>query len=88
LSENLGDMAVTDSAFSKFGRNLFERIFGWDFLEKWLGRWQLKKIESNPKTSIKGSYIIANDKQLVFLPQPRGAEIVEKTKEILRKFSI
>ncbi len=47
-------------------------------VEKTLRRWQRKKILRNPKTFQKGSMIVANDDELIFLPRPHSPRVLAK----------
>lgn len=76
-----------DSRFSKAVRAVLEKIFGWDFLEKRLERWEKEKIKRNPKTHRTGSMIEAASDALVFLPEPKGPKIFDKFKENMKKIS-
>jgi hypothetical protein len=77
-SEISGARVVQDSFLSCFLRELGERALDFNWVEKVLKNWQLKKIKKNPKTKQKGSLIIAEDDALVFLPEPQGPKIFEK----------
>jgi len=54
-----------------------EFFLGSVWLEKKMENIQMRKIKKNPKTYQKGSAVLANEKMLVFLPQPRGPRIYE-----------
>jgi hypothetical protein len=71
------------SAVSQGLQQLFERCFGTLNVESHLARWQKKKIAANPKTSLEGAFIVANDEALIFLPRPKGPEIFERFKRAL-----
>ena len=75
---------VPESVRVKQFRRAFESFLDHIDLEGWLGSWQKKKIERNPKTHLEGSLIAASDQSLVFLPNPRGPRVFEKFKERLR----
>lgn len=74
---------VSDGYFSKIIRKCGEMIFGFDLIENFLRKIEIEKIARNPKTHQLGSIIEATDKQLVFLPEPRGKEILEKCEKKL-----
>lgn len=78
---------LEDAWFAKLFRAAGETIFGFDFLENWLRRWQTKRITYNPRTRQKGSMIIANNEMLVFLPEPRGPEMFEKFQTKLKNLT-
>lgn len=61
----------------------WERFFNVFHLERWLSGWQTEKIRRNPKSSIEGGLIQANDRELIFLPHPRGPRVFEQFKERL-----
>jgi predicted nucleotidyltransferase len=73
-----GARMAEDSAFSRFWREAGERALDFNWVERVLKKWQLKKIKKNPKTQQEGSLIIAEDDALVFLPEPQGPKIFEK----------
>ncbi len=72
-----------ETIFSRKVRAGLEYCFDFLNLEVWLGSWQKKKIDRNPKTHLEGSLIEASDQSLVFLPCPRGPAIFQKFKERL-----
>ena len=76
---------LKDTRATKAARSIGEKIFGWNFLENWLSDWQARKIMRNPKTSLPGSFIRANENHLVFLPEPHGRELAKKLEKSLRK---
>jgi hypothetical protein len=47
-------------------QNFLERLFSARFLEQFLARWQVQKINHNPKTHLAGSLIVADHKRLTF----------------------
>jgi hypothetical protein len=66
-------------------REIGERILDFNFLDKWLGSWQRKKIERNPKTNLPGSFIRFSDEQLVFFPEPQSAKYINQFENRLKK---
>jgi len=74
---------LPDTRSAKILRGLGEKIFGFDFIEQQLKRWQTRRIANDPRTKKAGSMIIANDEMLVFLPEPQSPEIFQKFKEKL-----
>lgn len=76
--ENL--KAVHESFFSRALRSVGEKIFNWDALENYLSKIERKKIERNPKTNQEDSLIAADDKALIFLPEPQGPKVFEEFK--------
>ncbi|MDO8529530.1 MAG: hypothetical protein Q7S18_02575, partial [bacterium] len=70
---------ISDSYFSKIIRKCGEILFSFDFIEDLLKKLEKEKIAGNPKTHKFGSIIEATDEQLVFLPEPKGKEIYDKT---------
>ena len=86
--EEIGNLRIIkDSWLSQTSRTLGEALFGFDFLEKWLRKWEKGKIMRNPKTREKGGLIIASDEKLIFLPEPQGPEVFEKFQEKLNKLT-
>lgn len=76
--DEIGNLkTLGESGATRLIRRIGERIFGWQILENWLRSWQRKKIMNNPKTRLPGSFIRATDQQLVFLPEPRGSELLD-----------
>lgn len=69
---------IKDSWLSRISRILDESLFGFDFLENRLRKWEKRKIMDNPKTRKKGGLIIASDEKLIFLPEPQGPEVFER----------
>lgn len=74
---------VKESETALHVQKTLERFFDFFALEKWLSLWQKKKIMRNPKTFLEGSLIEANDRALIFLPEPSGPRIFQKFKERL-----
>jgi hypothetical protein len=72
--------AVKETFFSGLVRGGLEKIFNWDSLEKYLRKIELKKIKNNPKTDQEDSLIVADDKALIFLPEPQGPKVFEQFK--------
>jgi len=68
---------IKDSFFSRHFQKMAEFFLGSVWLEKKMENIQMRKIKKNPKTYQKGSAVLANEKMLVFLPQPRGPRIYE-----------
>lgn len=75
---------VRNSSFLDRIRLVLEKLLNYFDFEEWLGLWQKKKIERNPKTHLEGSLIEANNRALVFLPTPRGPRVFQQFKERLR----
>jgi hypothetical protein len=88
LNEIRNMKMVSDSHFSKTIRKAGEKILGFDFIEKFLRKIELRKIENNIKTKKKEGIIEATDDALVFLPKPQGKEIYEKSREKLSHMGI
>jgi len=74
---------LPDTRAAKFFREIGEKTFSFNFIEKTLKKWQTKRIANDPRTKKAGSMIIANDDMLVFLPEPQSPEIFEKFKQKL-----
>lgn len=77
---------IPENALSQSIRTFFERLLDFDLLERWAGSFQERKIARNPKTALPGSRIAAGEKQLVFLPYPKGPAFLEKFQERMRHF--
>jgi len=88
ISEVRNMKMISDNHFSKVLRKSGERLLGFDFIENFLRNIEKNKIANNPKTHLAGSVIEANDDCLVFLPEPQGKEIYEKTLEKLESLGI
>ncbi len=88
LNETGNLKTLGDDGASKIIRGIGEKILSWDFLEDWLGKWQAKKIENNPKTHLAGSFIRFSEKALVFLPKPQGLELIKNLREKMKNFSL
>ncbi|MCX6763527.1 MAG: nucleotidyltransferase domain-containing protein [Candidatus Moranbacteria bacterium] len=71
---------IADSHFSKIIKNIREFLLKPKIIESWLKQWQIKRIMANPKTHKQGSIVIADEKKLVFLPEPQGPIIYDKFK--------
>jgi hypothetical protein len=69
---------LTDIGVLRAIRGAGEILLGFDFIEKGLKSWQMKRINRNPKTHQPGSMVTAGDGALVFLPSPQGPRIWEK----------
>lgn len=74
---------LEDSSFSKNIRKAGEIIFSFDFIEKALKSWQIKRIEKDPRTKKAGSLVLASSDALVFLPEPQGPRVYERFKRKL-----
>lgn len=84
---SVGNLKILPDNFSaRFIRWLGERIFGFDLIEEKLKKWQLGRIENDPRTHQIGSMVMADDKALVFLPNPQGPKIFEKFREKIEQF--
>ena len=76
FSDELEGLKITsDGFFSQRTRTLGEIILSFDFLEKWLGVWQRKRIFRDPRTKFTGSFVSADENALVFLPDPHGPKV-------------
>lgn len=78
---------ISDSKFARFARNLGETILGSMWIENFLKKIELKRINLNPKTHQDGSLVYANDDALIFLPCPHGPKVFEKFKEKIEQLS-
>ena len=86
--EEIGNFRILeDSKNSIIIRRILEFLWGWNFLEKILGRIEKKKIENNPLTNESGSCIVATDEALVFLPRPQGPDVIRNFAKKMSEFS-
>lgn len=75
--------ALPDIFLAKVIRGMAEAICGFDFIENFLKKFQLRRIMKNPKTHQAGSMVIANNEALIFLPSPQGPKIYDKFQDRL-----
>lgn len=80
-----GTKIIKDNNFSRMTRKIIELVFNREWLEKIMKEWQTKKIANNPLTWQPGSAVRANEKMLVFLPEPQGPRIYERFQKRLAK---
>jgi len=73
--------SVSDNIATKTIRSILENILKYDWLEKYLRKVELKKIRNNPNTDKPNSLIEADDRALIFLPEPQGPKVFEKFKK-------
>jgi hypothetical protein len=83
--ETAGWKIIEDSSFSKFMRKTGEAVLDFDFIEEILKKFQMKRILKDPRTLKSGSFVTANDNELIFLPDPQEPGIYEKFKEKMEK---
>lgn len=76
-----------DNHFTRLVRLLGENLLDHDFLEKYLEKFEKRKIKNNPKTQNVESLINADSKALIFLPNPHGPSVFEKFKNKLNEFN-
>lgn len=76
---------IKEAVFSWRLRSLGEAILNFNFIENIFKKWQLRRIEKNPKTQETGRGVITNDKELLFWPnfEKQGPLNFEKFKEKL-----
>lgn len=86
--ENSNLKFVEDIWLAKVIRKAGEKILNPDFIEKLLKKWQVERIARDPRTHQSGSVIIANDRRLVFLPEPQGMMTYEKFCKKINDLSI
>lgn len=65
-----------------------EKLLEWPGWEKYLSRWQIYKINRNPKSQLPGAFILATHEALIFLPHPKGPVIFGRFKERLAVFGL
>lgn len=71
-------------AIQKINEDLINSLFG-DRIEAWLKKKQIVRIGRNPLTKKEGSYVEANDENLIFLPDPQGPKKWGKYKALTAK---
>lgn len=86
--EVFGQKIMADSCWSKNIRKVGEVIFSFDFIEKNLKKWQLKRIMNDPRTHQRGSGVSASDQALVFLPDLQGPKVYGKFREKMTEMGI
>jgi predicted nucleotidyltransferase len=72
---------VEVSPRQRAARSFFEsliNLFWGDRIEAWLKRKQIARIERNPLTAKSGAYVVANDRNLIFLPDPQSPRVEEE----------
>jgi hypothetical protein len=74
-------LCLTRGNYGEKIQHFFEKFFDWNIVENRLRVWQKKKIQKNPKTRLPGSYIVAEDEALIFLPRPHGPRVFETFKQ-------
>jgi hypothetical protein len=83
--ERAGWKLVEDSFSSKLIREAGKLIFNAGFVENFLKKFQMNRITRDPRTHKTGSFVAANDRELVFLPEPQGPKIFSLFEERLKK---
>lgn len=73
-----------DSHWAHGVRRLGEWLFSAEYIAQFLRHIQRAKIMRNPNTFKKGSMIVANDNELIFLPNPHSPQIMRRYREICR----
>jgi len=76
---------IEDFWFSKSIRKAGEIILDFNFIEEILKKFQMERILKDPRTLKQGSFVAANDKELIFLPDPQGPGLYEKFENKLEK---
>lgn len=69
---------LSDGRIAGIIRGIGEILLGDPALERLAGRLQRSKIRRNPKSTWPGSYIVADDSALVFLPKPQGPRVFDR----------
>ena len=77
--------ALRDNSLARTVRRVGERIFDFAWIEENLKKWQVQRIESDPRTHQEGSMIVADSEMLIFLPNPQGPKVFEKFKTLSEK---
>jgi len=79
---------IKHSSFSQAVQKIKEALINFMFgarMEAWLKKKQVARVELNPLTKKEGAYVEATDENLIFLPQPQGAKILEEYKALTIK---
>lgn len=76
---------LEDSLISRLIRRIGEAAMSFSFIEEGLKKWQIARIEENPKTNKPSSGVVANDEMLVFLPEPHGPIIFSRFSQRLNE---
>jgi len=69
---------LDDTLVAKMVRNSGEKILSFNFIENGLKKWQIKRIQRDPRTHQAGSMVLVSDDALVFLPTPQGPQIYDQ----------
>jgi len=83
--EVFGWKIIEDFWFSKLIRKAGEIILDFNFIEDILKKFQMERILKDPRTLKQGSFVVANDNELIFLPDPQGPGLYEKFENKLEK---
>lgn len=76
--EIAGLKLIKKTEISKTIRKIGEALLNFNFIEKFLKKWQMRRIMNDPRTHKTGSFVTASDRELIFLPCPQGTEIYEQ----------
>lgn len=79
---------IPDSDPARFLRKWGERLLSFNFIEKSLKKWQIRRIQADSRTKKPGSMIVANNDSLVFLPEPQGPKVFGEFKKNLKKLAL
>lgn len=71
-------LTLLATPFSLAMQGFIEKILSFQKIEQWCRALQKRKIDHNPKTKQKGSFIVTSDERLVFFPSPRGPKVFEE----------
>jgi hypothetical protein len=71
---------LKETFFTYRSRLVGEALLSYSFIEKFLKKWQTKRIADDPRTHKEGSMVVANDDMLIFLPEPQGPRVFEEFK--------
>lgn len=86
FSRSTNVMCLKKNTSGRLVQRILEAMPLWDVLENKLRSLQKKKILNNPASKKIGSYIVADDDALIFLPNPHGPQVFEKFKENAFRF--
>ena len=74
---------LRNSRRTRWIRRIGEWILKPGIIEDYLASWQIKRIQKNPLTHAPGSMVVADERALIFLPDPHGPKVFDAFKERL-----
>ena len=87
--DKIGNMKlIGKTSFSGLIQKIGEFVFGFNFIEEFFKKWEMHRIINDPRTHQAGSFVTANDQELIFLPNPQGLEIWAEYEKRIKSFQI